>query len=532
MDVVKNGKETDVDCGGGTCAKCADNKGCGVAADCTSGVCTGNKCAVPTCTDMVTNGSETDVDCGGSCATKCAVTKACLVDADCTSATCFNKVCVNTPTFTSVTPGLGSTAGGTAVTLNGTNFFPVGMAATSVTFGGTAGSVPNVTAANAATTTTPARLGQAGLVNVVLTLPGNHVYTLANGFRYFYGALGFNAPVVVNNAVSYDGLAVADVDKDGDMDIIATRPATNSVDVLINNGTGTFTPTNYATSTAPTRLATADFDGNGFVDVAVSHSSGVVIVMMNNGAGAFPTRNSFTVVAGSSLNGIVAVDVDGVNRADILVANRTNNAVALLRNNGAGNFTMITPNFITGVTTPFQMDSADFNNDARPDVVFTSFSTVNAWSCLNNAGTSYVCSANTSTGALSDVAAGDLNNDGKPDFVLTTVGNNNVFGYMGNGAGTFNQVASNGIAGTWNSIKLADIDKDNLLDVVFAGSANQVGVCRGNGLGGFGAATGVRATVAAPRRVVVGQFNTGVDQKDDFAASSTAGVHVSLSNAQ
>jgi len=304
------------------------------------------------------------------------------------------------------------------------------------------------------------------------------------------------------------------------------------VDVLINNGTGTFTPTNYATSTAPTRLATADFDGNGFVDVAVSHSSGVVIVMMNNGAGAFPTRNSFTVVAGSSLNGIVAVDVDGVNRADILVANRTNNAVALLRNNGAGNFTMITPNFITGVTTPFQMDSADFNNDARPDVVFTSFSTVNAWSCLNNAGTSYVCSANTSTGALSDVAAGDLNNDGKPDFVLTTVGNNNVFGYMGNGAGTFNQVASNGIAGTWNSIKLADIDKDNLLDVVFAGSANQVGVCRGNGLGGFGAATGVRATVAAPRRVVVGQFNTGVDQKDDFAASSTAGVHVSLSNAQ
>ncbi len=126
----------------------------------------------------------------------------------------------------------------------------------------------------------------------------------------------------------------------------------------------------------------------------------------------------------------------------------------------------------------------------------------------------------------------ELERDGKADFALTAVGNGNVFGYTGDGAGNFNQVASNGIAGTWNSIKLVDIDKDNILDVVFASSGNQVGVCRGNGLGGFAAATGVRATAAAPRQVIVGQFNTGVDQKDDFAASSTLGVHISLSNAQ
>ncbi|MSP59902.1 MAG: LamG domain-containing protein [Myxococcales bacterium] len=41
---MKNGKETDVDCGGGTCATCSDGKGCAAAADCGSGSCVGNLC--------------------------------------------------------------------------------------------------------------------------------------------------------------------------------------------------------------------------------------------------------------------------------------------------------------------------------------------------------------------------------------------------------------------------------------------------------------------------------------------------------
>jgi hypothetical protein len=89
VDTVKNGTETDVDCGG-TCGKCADTKTCAVAADCTSAVCdaTTKKCLAPLCTDTVKNGTESDVDCGGTCPTKCADTKSCAVAADCTSGVC------------------------------------------------------------------------------------------------------------------------------------------------------------------------------------------------------------------------------------------------------------------------------------------------------------------------------------------------------------------------------------------------------------------------------------------------------------
>ncbi len=43
-DGVKNQDETDADCGGERCPKCADTKVCNVASDCVSGVCTSNIC--------------------------------------------------------------------------------------------------------------------------------------------------------------------------------------------------------------------------------------------------------------------------------------------------------------------------------------------------------------------------------------------------------------------------------------------------------------------------------------------------------
>ena len=82
-DGVKNGDETDVDCGGGNAARCADGRGCARATDCTSGVCTASTCAAPGPTDGVKNADETDVDCGGAKAPKCALGKACKANEDC-----------------------------------------------------------------------------------------------------------------------------------------------------------------------------------------------------------------------------------------------------------------------------------------------------------------------------------------------------------------------------------------------------------------------------------------------------------------
>lgn len=70
LDGVKNGDESDVDCGG-RCDDCTAGKACNDADDCTSSVCNDGTCAAPTCSDGVQNGNEKGVDCGGSCRFVC-----------------------------------------------------------------------------------------------------------------------------------------------------------------------------------------------------------------------------------------------------------------------------------------------------------------------------------------------------------------------------------------------------------------------------------------------------------------------------
>src|SRR5205814_5704527 len=72
VDGVKNGTETDVDCGGASCPKCANGKVCSANADCSSATCSGGVCDTgrASCSDRE-NGAEAGVACGGAGCGKC-----------------------------------------------------------------------------------------------------------------------------------------------------------------------------------------------------------------------------------------------------------------------------------------------------------------------------------------------------------------------------------------------------------------------------------------------------------------------------
>jgi formylglycine-generating enzyme required for sulfatase activity len=120
-DALKNGTETDVDCGGSCPAKCADLQACSIPEDCTSGVCNEaggpKQCQVPSPTDAVKNGTESDVDCGGvETNPRCAIDKGCNDHADCESDACNHaKKCIArkscTGHFGGDTCGLGGEGG-------------------------------------------------------------------------------------------------------------------------------------------------------------------------------------------------------------------------------------------------------------------------------------------------------------------------------------------------------------------------------------------------------------------------------------
>ncbi len=95
-----DGDESDLDCGGGICrAVCALGQNCFLGSDCASGACDGVSllCVTDQCVDHRQDGKETDLDCGGGTCPTCAFDKRCRVNADCATGHCstgFPTVCL------------------------------------------------------------------------------------------------------------------------------------------------------------------------------------------------------------------------------------------------------------------------------------------------------------------------------------------------------------------------------------------------------------------------------------------------------
>ncbi len=96
-DGKQNNGETDVDCGGPNAPKCSDGKSCEADGDCVDDWCKPDtkKCVAPRNDDGVKNGTETDVDCGGQSGKKCAEGLACVADTDCNGACNYANKCVD-----------------------------------------------------------------------------------------------------------------------------------------------------------------------------------------------------------------------------------------------------------------------------------------------------------------------------------------------------------------------------------------------------------------------------------------------------
>jgi hypothetical protein len=305
---------------------------------------------------------------------------------------------------------------------------------------------------------------------------------------------------------SVTAATTGDFNGDGKLDVL-TLDGTN-LNVILGKGDGTFqTPISLnisATGIFSEAVAVGDFTSSHLLDVAVwalnsNTGNSELHIFLGNGTGSLTYNATYAAPSSSNANpgpnGLVAVDVNGDGKIDI-VAMTPYNGVFVFLGNGDGTFQAPIAN--TTVCTDAigncqSLAVGDVNGDGKPDIAVQSSDTVGGGMTIlfgNGNGTfgtpAYYPVAISGVYASGSIAIGDVNGDKKPDVV---VGSSSVTAivYLNQGNGTFKV---NGTVGTvplypTDNIVLADINNDKKLDIVVPDGFGDVYTFYGTGKGTF-----------------------------------------------
>jgi len=93
----------------------------------------------------------------------------------------------------------------------------------------------------------------------------------------------FSAPISYATGTSPYAVVTADFNGDGKLDLAVANDSSNTISVLLGNGDGSFgAAQNYATGSGPLSVAVGDFNGDGKLDL-VTANAGDVSVLLGNG---------------------------------------------------------------------------------------------------------------------------------------------------------------------------------------------------------------------------------------------------------
>ncbi|MBL8899117.1 MAG: VCBS repeat-containing protein [Planctomycetes bacterium] len=286
-------------------------------------------------------------------------------------------------------------------------------------------------------------------------------------------------------ASPWDGtqaLAAADVDRDGDLDLVLGNVRQDRL--YLNDGRGRFA---NATSThmplesgATTALVLGDVDGDLDLDLVIAIDGSQSLLLRNDGSGRFSNDTLGRVPAAAHATKALALgDIDGDSDLDLVLGNHGQDL--LYRNDGSGRFFDVTAAQLPADTDATNsIELGDVDRDGDLDLLVCNSGQERL--ALNN-GTGFFTDVTAThlpvdSGDDLDLALGDLDGDGDADLVighLLYTGNEPNRLYANDGTGRFADVSVGRMpatAGHTRAIAIGDVDADGDLDLAL-GTAHQ-----------------------------------------------------------
>lgn len=236
--------------------------------------------------------------------------------------------------------------------------------------------------------------------------------------------------------VSPQAIARSDFNGDGNLDLATANTRSDSVSILLGDGTGDFQAIADITvgGSNPQSLVAGDFNSNGYPDIAVANLSGNVSILLSDGTGNFRYMSTLAVddIACAkddrfsfghffTPQSIATGDINGDGLLDLAIAGPADlyKDVLLLTGDGTGEFRFADGLSINGDVQDVLL--TDVNGDGRVDVATTNdvpangTDTVAVW--LGNGSGSFGKETEVSLGTNTpkSLLAEDLNGDGNRD---------------------------------------------------------------------------------------------------------------------
>ena len=250
------------------------------------------------------------------------------------------------------------------------------------------------------------------------------------------------------------GIVAGDFNGDGFLDL-AVANNFGSISVLIGNGDGTFQPqVIYPTGGSPWSIHTGDFNNDGKLDLAVNnYSDGAMGILLGNGDGTFQPQIEYGSASGTTDGAIADFNRDG--NLDFVLTNDGNN-VAVSLGKGDGTFQPQQTYATESGARPIAV--GDLNGDQIPDIVAGGSILLGKGDGTFEPPTAYPFDF------YGSITLGDVNGDGKLDLVVSSYSLNAVTVALGKGDGTFAPAATYAVTSPGQPV-IADMNQDGKPDI-------------------------------------------------------------------